>query len=147
MIKIRTNLTGGILTMLLAGGLYILMPSQIKGELLAEGQIGAAFAPSVVLIVMFLLGICLIAQSTILKKEEIVEINKKQLLSVGIFSLIVLFAVVLFYLFGFLISTIVMCLLILINLKCKSWKIYLSCGILIAVVYITFTMVLKVQLP
>lgn len=148
MLRIKTNLAGGILTILISSILLLLMPYQIKiGVGTISSYLGASDVPRMLLILMIVLGVILMLESLVLKKEHIVEVEVVQLKNVAVFTGIIFVGVVLFYLLGYLISMFVMCGLILIRLKCKERKLYIVCAILIVLVYVVFTQALNVRLP
>lgn len=148
MVKLKTNLIGGVFTVLLGIGLLLLMPSQIDSTLMVTDEyIDASFAPQVVSMLMVFLGLTLVIQSIIFKKENIVEIKISQIKRIAFFTLILIGGVILFYLFGFLISTAATSGIILWYLRNRNWKMYMICAIIILIVYLAFTMLLQVQLP
>lgn len=148
MLRIKTNLVGGIFTLAIAVGLLLLVPSQIQiGASAIEGHLAADSVPRMVLILMIVLSVMLILESLVLKREHIVEIEIKQLKSIAVFTGILFLGVILFYVLGFLVSMFVMCGLIFLRLKCKERKLYIVCAVLIILVYIIFTEALNVRLP
>ncbi|MCG8485775.1 MAG: hypothetical protein MJA31_20885, partial [Clostridia bacterium] len=105
--KIKTNLWGGVLFVVLGIVLWLLVPSQIPEPLIETPGIAPRLVPRLVIGIMFLGGLTLIIQSLVFKKEKIVEVHLKYEKTALIVSLIMGVYALLVYLVGFLIGTVV----------------------------------------
>lgn len=148
MLKLKTNLISGIFASVLGIILLIINPFQIQEEMfLARGQIRADFIPKATSYVMIFLGVVLLVQSLVLKKEKIVEIDMKAFGRSQIFlSMLILYSIFFRYV-GYMIPSIVFSVGLLLFLKCKKPLYYTICAVFPVVVYFVFTYGLSVKLP
>lgn len=146
--KLKTNLISGILAIILGSVLLLIVPFQIQEEMfITKGQIPADFIPKTTSWVMIILGIILLAQSVFLKKEQVVEVEKRALGRSLIFlGMLILYAILFTYI-GFLLSSVIFSLVLLVFLKCKNPLYYVICVMFPVVVYFVFTYGLSVRLP
>ena len=77
-IKIKTNLTAGIIFVMMALGVAVLIPSQIKMTSIVKEAVDSRFIPQILCWVMGVLGCWLIIKSLMLKKEDYLEISLNQ---------------------------------------------------------------------
>ena len=70
-IKIKTNLTAGIIFVMMALGVAVLIPSQIKMTSIVKEAVDSRFIPQILCWVMGVLGCWLIIKSLMLKKRII----------------------------------------------------------------------------
>ncbi len=148
MIKLKTNLISGVFAICLGTVLLLIVPFQIQEELfLAQGQISADFIPRVISVIMIILGSMLLIQSLVLKQEKIVCIEigafKRGLAFLG---LLVAYAI-LFSLIGFVISSVLFVVSLLLFQKCRNRLYWIICVLFPVVIYILFNYVFSVKLP
>jgi hypothetical protein len=146
--KVKTNLVSGLFASILGIVLLAINPLQIQEEkFLANGQIRADSIPKATSYVMIFLGMVLLLQSIVLKKEDIVEIENKAFgRSLLFLGMLVVYAVLFAYT-GYLMSSIVFSLGLLLFLRCKNKLYYVICTVFPVLVYIIFSYGLSVNLP
>jgi hypothetical protein len=146
--KVKTNLISGMLASILGIVLLVINPLQIQEEkFLTNGQIRADFIPKATSYVMILLGVILLVQSIVLKKEKIIEIEAKAFTRSLIFLGMLIVYAILFTYIGYLISSILFSVGLLLFLKCKKPLYYGICIVFPVLVYVVFTYGLSVKLP
>lgn len=147
MIKLRTNLIGGLLGLIIAAIIWFVIPAQIKVMQASTYSVDARFMPRLVTLIIALMSIVLLIQSLVLKKERIVDIIIKEETRVIVFYLILVAYVVLIPIIGFLISTLLISLGTLLYLRCKRKSYYIITGVIVAGIYLAFIFLLNVPLP
>ncbi len=147
MMKVRSNLAGGIIFLVFGTILMLLLNSQV----ITYGKIhflqSAKVLPFMAEIVMIIGGFLLIIQSIVFKKEKIVEIcwedQKYALAVIGLFALFAL----LIYFIGFVVGALVFVVLMSRLYKNRNIvEIVILCALAIGI-YLLFTLVFHVQLP
>lgn len=146
-LKFKTNLVSGILFAIFSVIVWVLIPFQIQTRESASVVVNAQFVPKLVAVLIFIFSIILLIQSLIFKKDKYVEINLGMELKVALFVLILAAYTLLMPVMGFLFSSILFCCGSLFYLKSKNWKYYLASFIVTVILFLVFTMVLKVPLP
>ena len=146
-IKLRTNLIGGLLGLIIAAIIWFVIPVQVKVMQASTYSVDARFMPRLVTLIIALMSIVLLIQSLVLKKERIVDIIIKEETRVIVFYLILVAYVVLIPIIGFLISTLLISLGTLLYLRCKRKSYYIITGVIVAGIYLAFIFLLNVPLP
>ena len=148
-IKIKTNLIGGLSSILFSIALWIIIPLQIDltRDNSSRFSINAQFLPKLAAIVICVLGIALILQSLVFKKEKIYLFDTHKELRPLLFCLIIIAYVILIPIIGFLVSSILMSCGGLLFLRTKKILYYIIALVSAAVIYITFSLLLNVSLP
>jgi putative tricarboxylic transport membrane protein len=145
--KVRTNLTGGIVFLSFGSILMLLLESQV----ITYGNIhflqSAKVSPFMAEMVMIIGGILLIIQSLVFKKEKIVEIRwAEQKYAATVIGIFALFAALIYFI-GFLVGSIVFIVLMSIFNKNRNViQIIMLCLLAIGI-YLLFTQVFYIQLP
>lgn len=145
--KVRTNLTGGLIFIVFGTVLILLLNKQV----ITYGNItflqSAKVAPFFAELVMVAGGILLVIQSLVLKKEKIVDIKWAEMK----FALAVILAFTIFavgiYFAGFIIGSLVFAVLMFILNKNRRIPEFIGLCILAVGIYFLFTRVFYVQLP
>jgi hypothetical protein len=146
--KVRRNLCSGIFAIGFSIALWILIPLQISGKRMAyTNAVGSDYLPRIAAVCCFVVGIAMLINSVVLKKEKYIEIYLKDEARVlGAVAVMFIF-VFLSPIIGFLITSIFAMVLILLYLKCRKWHYYLVMSLLGAFIYVTFKFLLNVKLP
>lgn len=143
--KIRTNLTGGILSIAFSAFLFFLIPNQIPVESVVNFGITSRSVPYGIAVLIGVCGLILVIQSLVLKKEHYQEIVLKQELRPLLFCVCIVI-----YLFvmevDWPISTAALGCAILGISKCKKWYHYLITVVLAFVIYYIFAYTLHIRL-
>jgi hypothetical protein len=109
--------------------------------------VGSDYLPRIVAVCCFVVGLVMLANSLLLKKDKIIEVLLKAEAKVlGVVAIMFVF-IVLSPLIGFLVSSILTMVLILAYLRCRKWHYYLSMTLLAGFVYFTFKLLFNVKLP
>lgn len=147
-IKIKKNLCSGILTSLFGIVFLFLIPLQIKSKIITDtSALGPDYMPRLVGWLLIMLGLGLIFQSLVLKKDTIETINLKDELNVLIYVGIFLVYLIILYIIGFLLSTIIFSFALLFIMKAEKKSYYFAAVVLSVFIYCLFKYVLKVPLP
>jgi uncharacterized membrane protein len=146
--RLRKNLCSGVFSLVFSVLLWILIPLQISGKrMLYTAAVGSDYLPRIVAVCCFAVGLVMLVNSLLLKKEKIIEIHlKAEARVLGAVTVMFIF-IVLSPLIGFLVSSILAMVLILVYLKCRKWHYYLSMVLLAGFIYVTFKFLLNVRLP
>ena len=145
--KIKTNLVGGVIFVMLGLILLLLQPSQVVVSNKIAFLESAKVAPMMSIIVMLLGGCCLIFQSVALKKEKEVFINiEEQKNALYMLSGMFLYAGMIYFL-GFLIASAVLVLLLFKFYENRNKKHLIIVLCIAALVYVLFTRIFNVSLP
>lgn len=145
--KIRSNLTGGIIFLVFGSILMILLDAQV----ITYGNIdflqSAKVSPYMAELVMIIGGALLIIQSVIFKKEKIVEISwVEQKYAIAVIGLFALFAALIYFV-GFVVGALVFVVLMSrLNKNRNIIEIIVLCVLALGI-YALFTLVFHVQLP
>lgn len=145
--KVRTNLTGGVIFIVFGTVLLLLLDKQV----VTYGNIhflqSAKVLPFFAELVMIGCGVLLVIQSLVFKKENIVEfIWAEQRFAVYVLAIFCVYAAAIYFL-GFLIGSLLFVILMFILYKNRNiLQFILLCALAIGI-YLLFTAVFYVQLP
>lgn len=147
--KIKVNIVGGAVFIVLSLILWFLIPSQIPIN--TDGIITSRSFPRLIVLIMFFSSLFIFVSDIlkIISKRPVheVELNlKEEGKAAVVCGLLILYAFLLDKI-GFMISSIVYCYLMLLFFKCRNWKYYLTVTIVCVTVTYIFKNVLLVQLP
>lgn len=145
--KIKTNLVGGILFVIVSAILLILIPLQIAMPRIQSAGVNPQFMPRAVTIIMGICGIGLIVQSLVFKKEKILEVELKEETIAMVVAGIMLLFTVLIVKAGFLIGSFVMVATMLFYYRVKTIWPYIITFALAAGIYFMFVNLFHVGLP
>lgn len=146
-IKIKANLAGGVIFLLFSIIAWMLIPSQIQASKIATTLIGARFVPQITIIVIFVLSLAMLLLSLILKKDKIIDIDLSKEVKVFIFYAMLVGYVLLIPILGFLVSSLLFCIAMLLYFKVKKWTYYVISISVIVLLNFIFSNVLSVPLP
>jgi len=148
-LKIKINLLGGIISIIISLLVLIIIPLQISGKSFNPSKfaLNAQYMPKFFAVIIFIMGLLLIFQSLVLKKEDYCIIVLKDELRVLIYASIICIYVILIPIIGYIISSIIMVVAALLYLKEKKYRYYLYAIIGLLVIYSIFVFGLKVTLP
>lgn len=141
--KIPTNLCAGVFSLVFGLIVIMLIPSQIKS--MEQSGITSGTIPYALAGIMVVIGIWLLFQRFVLKKEDYTEIElsveKRRLIYLGG---LVLYAFIIEYI-GFLVSSLLIGAFTLWYMEDKKPMHYVSAGISIAVIYLVFRFALGID--
>jgi hypothetical protein len=145
--KVRTNLTGGIIFIVFGTVLMLLLNTQV----ITYGQISflqsAKVAPFFAEIIMVLGGIFLVIQSLVFKKESIIVIRwEEQKFAVLTILVFCIFAAAIYYT-GFIIGSFLFIISMFVLNRNRSILEFVGLCALAVGIYFLFTSVFYVQLP
>ena len=147
--KIKVNIVGGAIFIILSLILWFLIPSQIPIN--TDGIITSRSFPRLIVLMMFFSSLFIFV-SDILKlisKRPVneVEVNLKEEGKAAVVCLLLVLYAFLLNKIGFMIASIVYCYLMLLFFKCRNWKYYTTVTVICVVVTYIFKNILLVQLP
>lgn len=148
-IKIPTNLIGGILIMLLSFIVWMLIPNQINiGEAaMQKAQSNSRLIPDMLAIGIGISGALLVFQSLVLKKEVYKEYNLGLEAKGAIYLVILIVYIVLVEYVGMLVACLLMGIGSLVYFRTKKIRRYIIVFAFFIVIYLVFSLVLKVKFP
>lgn len=147
-IKLKKNLSSGIIGTLFGAVMLIAIPYCIKAKIsMVSSGIGPDYLPRLVAVLMICCGIGLIIQSLVLKKDEEVVIEFGREGHALLFAAAMIVYVILLPLIGFVLSSILFAFASLFLMECRKPMYYLSTAILVVAIFITFKYGLSVALP
>lgn len=152
-IKYNSEIISGIVFLVAAAILWVLVPSQI--DTLETSAVNAQTIPRIAIGGMFLFSLGLLLQSVFANEKKVVILNRstfasesfrKEMRSV-LYALILLAYIVLLTFVGFLISTALLVVAILLFYGARKWYYYAIPLAMVGVVYFVFKTLLHVSLP
>ncbi|MCG8482038.1 MAG: tripartite tricarboxylate transporter TctB family protein [Clostridia bacterium] len=148
-IKIPTNLIGGILIMLLSFIVWMLIPNQINiGEAaMQKAQSNSRLIPDMLAIGIGISGALLVFQSLVFKKEVYKEYNLGLEAKGAIYLVILIVYIVLVEYVGMLVACLLMGIGSLVYFRTKKIRRYIIVFAFFIVIYLVFSLVLKVKFP
>ena len=147
--KIKINVVGGIIFLILAMILWYLIPSQIP--VTTDAVITSRSFPKLIVVVMFFSSLFILVNDLIKIARKLpvqeVEVNLKEEGRAVITCVLLILYAVLLNIIGFLFASIAYCCAMLAFFKCKNWKYYLIVTVICVAVTYIFKNILLVQLP
>ena len=147
--KIKVNIVGGAIFIILSMILWYLIPSQIPIN--ADGIITSRSFPRLIVLLMFFSSLFIFVSDIVklIAKRPVneVEVNlKEEGRAAAVCALLVVYAVLLNKV-GFMVASIIYCYSMLVFFKCKNWKYYIVVTIICIIITYIFKNILLVQLP
>ncbi|GAA0178498.1 hypothetical protein SH2C18_15460 [Clostridium sediminicola] len=142
-IKVRRDLTSGIVLMILCIVLWSMIPYQI---IATKGGNNAQMFPRIILGTMFVLAFFITIKSIITKNDLVLEFDLKKEGKILLYIISLVLYVFLIDKVGYLIATFVISGITLAIYRAKR-IIYVSMAVFIVVVYFLFKLALNVPLP
>lgn len=147
-ITLRKNLWAGIFSALFGVVFWLLIPVYIRSKVITNtSAVGPDYMPRLVAGLMILLGVGLIVQSLVFKKDSTVTIVLRQELHALIIFVVLLVYVLLLPIAGYLIATPLFGCGLLALTRDKKWPHYVVLIALSGLVYCLFRFLLHVPLP
>ena len=147
--KIKVNIVGGAIFIILSLILWFLIPSQIPIN--NDGIITSRSFPRLIVLIMFFSSLFIFVSDIIklVSKRPVneVEVNLKEEGRAAVVCVLLVAYAFLLNKIGFMIASIVYCYSMLIFFKCKNWKYYIIVTIICMAVTYIFKNILLVQLP
>jgi len=148
--KVHKNIASSTFLVILSIVIYLLIPHQIAVE--TDSIINARLVPKFTIILMFLFSLILLIKSIINAKrnpseDDKITINFKEEIRVLLLLFFLFGYVVIMPLVGFIISSLIVAILVLVMMKVKKWTYYLSTIIAVFIIYYIFTILLNIPLP
>lgn len=147
--KIKINIIGGAIFLILSVILWYLIPSQIPVN--SNGIITSRSFPRLIVLMMFFSSLFIFVSDIIklISKRPVseVEVNLKEEGRAAIVCILLIIYAFLLNKIGFMIASIIYCYSMLLFFKCKNWKYYVIVTIVCVAVTYIFKNILLVQLP
>lgn len=144
-IKYRSNLTCGIVSILAAIVMFVLIPAQVEIEEKISYGISSRTIPYGIATVFAVCGVILILQSLVLKKDKTKELNLKAEIPAGLMFLVLIVYMFLFEIEWPLSTAAVGCAALWFS-KSKKWYDYAITVVLSIAMYLLFVNVLHIRL-
>jgi hypothetical protein len=148
LIKLRRNLSSGVLSITIGVALYALIPYCITTKRqIQTAAIGSDYLPRLVAVLLVIMGLFMAVQSLVFKKDTVAVINLKEELRIfALMGILIAYSIAVMFT-GFLIASIIALGFMLLLLKCRKWHYYLIIAVLTAFVYFSFRYGLNIRLP
>ena len=147
--KIKVNIVGGAIFIILSMILWYLIPSQIPIN--SDGIITSRSFPRLIVLLMFFSSLFIFVSDIIklISKHPVneVEVNLKEEGRATVVCVLLIAYAFLLNKIGFMIASIAYCYSMLMFFKCKNWKYYIIVTIICMAVTYIFKNILLVQLP
>lgn len=153
LIKYNSDIISGFFFLILSVLIWFFIPSQI--DTMETTEVTAQTIPRIVTIGLFLFSACLMLQGLIKTPRKVFEISsgifkssafRTEIRSVLFCGILVAYSII-FTFTGYLISTSLLCIAILLYYGARRWYYYGISLFMVAAVYCIFTMLLDVNLP
>ena len=152
-IKYNTEIISGLVFIIVAAVLWLLIPSQI--QTLEKSAINAQTIPRIAIGGLFLCSAGLLIQGLLSHDKKEIVITRETFHSEGflremrsvIFALMLIAYCFLITLLGFIISTIILVIAILLFYGARKWYYYAIPLAMVGVVYYVFGVLLRISLP
>lgn len=152
-IKYNTEIISGLVFIIVAAVLWLLIPSQI--QTLEKSAINAQTIPRIAIGGLFLCSAGLLIQGLLSHDKKGIVITRESFHSEGfrremrsvIFALMLIAYCFLITLLGFIISTIILVIAILLFYGARKWYYYAIPLAMVGVVYYVFGVLLRISLP
>lgn len=145
-LKYRSNLVAGIVSILLGGICWMIIPSQIAEDYAVTYGITSKTVPYAVAALWVICGFILIAQSLIWKKDDVKSVEvKKEAKALGYMAVILVYA--LLFKKSFLVSTAFLGIATLAFTGTKKKSYYGIILVVVLALYLLFSKVLHIQMP
>lgn len=145
-IRYRSNMTAGIVSIVLGIICLVLIPRQIGEDYSATYGITSKTVPYAIAVLWLLCGAALVFQSLVLKKDEIKTLEiKKETKALGYMAVILTYA--LLFNRSFVISTMFLGIVTLAFTGCRKKIFYGIIILIVAVLYLLFSRILHIQMP
>ena len=147
--KIKVNIVGGAIFLILSMILWYLIPSQIPTN--GDAVITSRSFPKLIVLLMFFSSLFIFVSDLIkvMRKQPVQEVEVK-LAEEGravIVCLLLIAYAFLLNIIGFMFASIIYCYSMLAFFKSKNWKYYLIVTVICVAVTYIFKNILLVQLP
>jgi|GEM_PF-1365466 len=144
--KVRSNLTAGIVSIAFAVLLFAVMPFEVVD--LSNKMIKADFLPRILGVIIGICGIYLVITSFIRPdSEKIVYIELKSEARVAIYAAALVLYLFLFERIGFFFSSELLAVFTLVFIKDRKWLHYVISVVYVALVFVVFRMALGIPMP
>ena len=148
MLKLKKNLTAGMISCIVGVALWFLIPIGITMKVsTVTNAVGPDYMPKLIAITLVVMGLILVAQSVIFKKDEYVEIRFAQEKMVLLYLLILIAMVVAMPIIGYLPAGLIASVLFFLAFKEKNKVHYAIVLAICVIVYCLFQFLLGIPLP
>lgn len=146
-LQYRSNLTAGIVSVVMGAVLYYLIPLQISADMTPSNSgMTSQTLPSFIAILFILCGLGLLVQSLVFKQDEVKELEIKTELWTGLYMVcLVIYGCT--FKQGFLPTTCVLAVATLAFARCKNKWYYVITVAAVFGLYFIFKTLLHVRLP
>jgi putative tricarboxylic transport membrane protein len=147
MIKIKSNLTAGIIGIFISLILIIMIPFNIKMGSNDTMMVNQRFIPYLTSLVMLVMSIIMIGQSLIFKKDKEITIKLSEELRTFIYIFGIFLLVVVMKYLGYLIGSVFIISFSFFYFKCRKWYYYVGSSLFVLLTYLFFSELLHIPLP
>ncbi len=146
-LRYPSNLTAGIASIIMGGGLYYMIPIYISQDMTpSKSGMTSQTLPSFIAILFLICGVGLLLQSLVLKQEEIKELELKSEALTGLYMVaLVIYGMT--FKQGFVLTTSILAVITLAFARCKNKWYYPITVIFVVGLYLVFKNLLNVRLP
>lgn len=147
-VKYKSNLCGGIFSIILGAVIYCLVPVYIGTESAATKMYGitSRTVPYSMAILLIICGIILMVQSLVFKKDTVRELSLNQESTALIYILLLIVSLVL-YKHSFVLAMLLLGFSTLAILRCKKILYYILTAAMVFALFFIFYEILHVRLP
>jgi putative tricarboxylic transport membrane protein len=147
-IKCRSNLIGGLASLILGIVILLIIPSQVAlTNSSSKELINQQFFPGFSAILMSVMGLVLIVQSLVFKKDKIITISIKDEMRMLLYFAVIITVVIFMKFTGFLIASCLITIFSFAYFRCKKISYYVWSLIFVTMVYFLFKVALRIPLP
>jgi len=146
--KIRINLTIGLVFLVLGIGIWIMTPYQIRvGFSASQYSLGSRGLPYLVAVMMIIISLIVIVRSLVFKMDKVIVISLNDELRALGFYLMILFSILIMKVIGFLLSGLFIGWATLLYIRNKKIAYYIYVGVFNVFIYVIFVYALNIKLP
>lgn len=148
MLKLKKNLIAGLISSITGAALWFLIPIGITMKVsTATKAVGPDYMPKLIAVTLMIMGLILIAQSVVFKKDEVIEIRFEQEKTVVQYLLILIAMVAAMPVTGYLPAGLIASLLFFLVFREKNRAHYAVVLAVCVIVYCLFRFLLGIPLP
>ena len=152
-IKYNSEIISGLVFVIVAAVLWLLIPSQI--QTLEKTAINAQTIPRIAIGGLFLCSVGLLIQGLLSHDKKEIVITRESIHSAGfrremrslLFAAFLIIYCFLVTLLGFIVSTVLLVIAILLFYGARKWYYYAIPIVMVGVVYYVFAVLLRISLP
>ena len=146
--KVRINLTIGLIFLVLGIVIWIMIPNQISvGFSASQYSLGSRGLPYLIAAMMIIVSLVVIVRSAVFKLDRVIVIELKDELRAFVFYAMILSSILIMKAIGFLLSGLLIGWATLLYIRTKRITYYIYVGVFTLVIYVIFVYALNIKLP